>query len=291
MMSGRYRTACLARATSSSSRTLRKPLRPRLATFSSCRPLGFWSRRDERSPAVVSAVSDPLTAYTPPPPPPLNNPSRASDDLIKAHFDLPYPTSSTSSPPSGLFLLQPLHSPTSLPPLTDRTLIHARHLVQRICAAPSDPSGRELRLVVKNLDRLSDLLCGVIDMCELVRNVHPDEDWIVEAEKAYERLCSFMNELNTNKGLYKVSAPTIICNSLAEREIGTRCDAPSSLCQPPVHRRDSSRPHFPPRLREVGDSPPCSHKCAFRRALRLPPVPWSDFPLIRLVWTQPRSSH
>ena len=60
-------------------------------------------------------------------------------------------------------------------------------------------------MVVKNLDRLSDVLCGVIDMCELVRNVHPDELWVMESEKAYERLCSFMNGLNTDQGLYRVS--------------------------------------------------------------------------------------
>jgi intermediate peptidase len=59
--------------------------------------------------------------------------------------------------------------------------------------------------VVKNLDRLSDLLCGVIDLCELVRNVHPDEAWVSESDSTYERLCSFMNELNTDTGLYKVS--------------------------------------------------------------------------------------
>lgn len=59
-------------------------------------------------------------------------------------------------------------------------------------------------MVVKNLDRLSDLLCGVIDMCELVRNVHTDQFWIRESDAAYERLCSFMNELNTDQRLYKV---------------------------------------------------------------------------------------
>jgi len=63
---------------------------------------------------------------------------------------------------------------------------------------------------VKNLDRLSDLLCGVIDMCELVRNVHPDESWVIEAERAYERLCSFMNGLNTDQGLYKVSLTSLV---------------------------------------------------------------------------------
>ncbi|OXH64855.1 mitochondrial intermediate peptidase 1, partial [Cryptococcus neoformans] len=71
------------------------------------------------------------------------------------------------------------------------------------------PDPAELRHVVKNLDRLSDVLCGVIDMCELVRNVHPDPRWIEETEKTYETLCSFMNELNTNRGLYDALIATV----------------------------------------------------------------------------------
>jgi mitochondrial intermediate peptidase len=59
--------------------------------------------------------------------------------------------------------------------------------------------------VVKNLDRLSDMLCGVIDLAELVRNAHPDRLWAEAANHAYETLCEFMNVLNTHTGLYEVS--------------------------------------------------------------------------------------
>jgi len=55
--------------------------------------------------------------------------------------------------------------------------------------------------VVKNLDRLSDMLCGVIDLAELVRNAHPDRAWVEAANNAYEALCEFMNVLNTHVGL------------------------------------------------------------------------------------------
>ena len=58
--------------------------------------------------------------------------------------------------------------------------------------------------VVKNLDRLSDLLCGVIDLAETVRNSHPDRAWVEAANTAYETLCEFMNVLNTHVGLYEV---------------------------------------------------------------------------------------
>lgn len=152
--------------------------------------------------------------FTPPPPTFPCTPSSslsASDEAdFKAHFDAydSYRSATSSSIQSGsggLFLFPPLQTPAALPALTTRTLIHSKAIVERIKDAPSDPTGKELRLVVKNLDRLSDLLCGVIDMCELVRNVHTDQAWVAESDSAYERLCSFMNELNTDQGLYQVS--------------------------------------------------------------------------------------
>ncbi|WWC90105.1 uncharacterized protein L201_005038 [Kwoniella dendrophila CBS 6074] len=136
------------------------------------------------------------------PPPPLSGNSKGDDEALKAHFDLPYQDIDASSS-SGLFEFPPLTNPKSLRPLTERTLIQANAIVERICKAPHDPTGKERRLVVKNLDRLSDILCGVIDMCELVRNVHPEPKWVEESQRTYEILCSFMNELNTSTGLYE----------------------------------------------------------------------------------------
>ena len=165
------------------------------------------SRRDGPAAALAQHPdSEPFASSSYIPPPPLSTPSSSDDAILRAHFDHPHPiaTPDPFTPPSGLFLLKPLTIPSALGPLTDRTLIHGQYLVDRICRAPSDSSGQELRLVIKNLDRLSDLLCGVIDMCELVRNVHPDGKWVLESEKGYERLCSFMNELNTDRGLYEV---------------------------------------------------------------------------------------
>jgi intermediate peptidase len=79
-----------------------------------------------------------------------------------------------------------------------------------------------MRRVVKNLDRLSDVLCGVIDMCELLRTVHPDPEWVEECEQAYARLCNFMNELNTHPGMYEVSYMVALYDSTDT--IGTQGD-------------------------------------------------------------------
>ena len=41
-------------------------------------------------------------------------------------------------------------------------------------------------------------------LAELVRNAHPDPVWVQSSEEVYEKLCEFMNVLNTNVGLYEV---------------------------------------------------------------------------------------
>ncbi|TYJ57146.1 hypothetical protein B9479_002060 [Cryptococcus floricola] len=135
----------------------------------------------------------------------LSDPNAAA---LRAHFDLPYSISGPSvyadpGPRRGLFLHEPLMSPCSLKRLTNRTLVHATAIVDRIVSAPFDSTGKELRLVIKNLDRLSDLICGVIDMCELVRNAHPDQSWKRESDQAYTVLCGFMNELNAKRELWE----------------------------------------------------------------------------------------
>lgn len=64
---------------------------------------------------------------------------------------------------------------------------------------------KALRFTPKLLDRLSDVLCLAMDMAELVRNVHPSEEWVRESEGVYEVLGRYMNGLNTHVGLYEVS--------------------------------------------------------------------------------------
>ena len=75
-------------------------------------------------------------------------------------------------------------------------------VIHRISTAKSET---ELRRVVKNLDRASDMLCSVIDLAEFVRTAHPDQKFVQAANWAYEHLCSYMNTLNTNTNLYQVS--------------------------------------------------------------------------------------
>ena len=117
-------------------------------------------------------------------------------------FDHPPHRPSWSRSPTGLFGQPSLVSPSSFQNLARATLIRAQLLTERIVRARQ--SRDELFKVVKNLDRLSDMLCSVIDLAELVRNAHPDPEWVKSANEAYEQLCEYMNVLNTNVGLYEV---------------------------------------------------------------------------------------
>ncbi|KAJ3290651.1 Mitochondrial intermediate peptidase [Borealophlyctis nickersoniae] len=60
-----------------------------------------------------------------------------------------------------------------------------------------------MRKTVKRLDRISDVLCSVLDMTELIRNVHPDKQFRRAADEAFAKLSTFLNQLNTHQGLYQ----------------------------------------------------------------------------------------
>jgi intermediate peptidase len=128
-------------------------------------------------------------------------------------FDHPPLHASWSRSPTGLFGQPSLVSPSSFQNLVLATLIRAKLLTERIVRARE--SRDELFKVVKNLDRLSDMLCSVIDLAELVRNAHPDSEWVKSANEAYEQLCEYMNVLNTNVGLYEVCVWVLLAFTLS----------------------------------------------------------------------------
>lgn len=165
-----------------------------------------------RAANTASLALPPRTSQTPsklPRPPALSNPSRPvpHDTDIKTIFDQPLSESSASFSkslhPAGLFGDQLLQSPQYFITLAHATIRKAKAIVARITNAPN-AGHAEMRLVVQNFDRLSDVLCGVIDTAELVRHGHPDPQWVDSANEAYEILCSYMNVLNTHPALYKV---------------------------------------------------------------------------------------
>lgn len=167
--------------------------------------------RIPRSPPAPHTLLSPSLSHRP-------SLTSTSDDLLRKAFDDPHFVPSFLSKPlpatttrkeTGIFGHSTLRSPDDFPILALRTVRRATLLVSRICSIPieeeSSSAEEKLFKMVKNLDRLSDLLCGVIDLAELVRNVHGREDWVERANEAYEGLCEYMNTLNTHVGLYQVS--------------------------------------------------------------------------------------
>ncbi|KAJ7207382.1 mitochondrial intermediate peptidase [Mycena haematopus] len=142
-------------------------------------------------------------------------PASVDDKALATIFDHPKHAIGISSFSStGLFGHRTLTHPGALVALTDATLIRAQLLTDRILRARE--SREELLAVVKNLDRLSDLLCGVIDLAEFVQNAHPERLWIDAANFVHEKLCNFMNVLNTHTGLYAVLKAVLTDPSIVE---------------------------------------------------------------------------
>ena len=102
------------------------------------------------------------------------------------------------APSRGLFQNQYLTSPDGFEVFTQTTLQRCQKIVKRALQAHSF---EELRSLPKDLDRLSDSLCRVIDLAEFVRNTHPDIQFQDAATKAYTELFEYMNVLNTTPGL------------------------------------------------------------------------------------------
>ncbi|KAK4611648.1 Mitochondrial intermediate peptidase [Fulvia fulva] len=59
----------------------------------------------------------------------------------------------------------------------------------------------QYKRITRDLDRLSDLLCRVIDLSDFIRSVHPDRQIQAAATQAYAAMFQYMNVLNTTPGL------------------------------------------------------------------------------------------
>ncbi|BFZ59724.1 Mitochondrial intermediate peptidase [Saitoella coloradoensis] len=153
--------------------------------------------------------------------------NNAHDDaLVREIFDSPEAwkafskkSFSGSGKRTGLFLYKYLTDPEAFPVFAERTLQRSSILCDKIVAARTPA---ELRSVIKDFDRLSDMMCCVIDLSEFIRTAHPDPQFVEAAEQAYAIMYKFMNQLNTNVGLYQtllcVFADKAISADLSEEE-------------------------------------------------------------------------
>lgn len=129
-----------------------------------------------------------------------------SDARLRKVFDSPAfwqefsrkSTSITDGHNVGLFQNRYLTVPSGFRTFTEVTLKRADAAVKRILAASSTG---DYKLLVKHFDRLSDLLCRVIDLADFVRSTHPDQGMRTAATQAYGNMYQYMNVLNTTPEL------------------------------------------------------------------------------------------
>lgn len=121
---------------------------------------------------------------------------------------------------TGLFQNPYLTSASGLRKFSKDSLKKAEALCARMV---SDQSDEGLRNYITNLDKLSDILCRVIDLTEFIRVAHPDKRYVSAAQEVHEEMFEFMNMLNTNVDLYKILKKVLteekIYSQLSEEEI------------------------------------------------------------------------
>lgn len=101
-------------------------------------------------------------------------------------------------PSAGIVRNKYLAKPEGFVTYAQRTMQKCSQLVTTVLAASTH---EQYSAVVKDLDRLSDLLCRVIDLADFIRATHPDPGYQSAATQAYAAMFEYMNKLNTTTGL------------------------------------------------------------------------------------------
>ncbi|KAK3300926.1 mitochondrial intermediate peptidase [Chaetomium fimeti] len=129
--------------------------------------------------------------------------TREDDFVLRSVFDYPQFwkdfTNAQYGMSVGLFRNSFLREPRGFITFSRVSLKKARAVVAKVLAASSVA---EYRLIVRDLDRLSDILCRVLDMADFVRVTHPNKAMQRNASTAWESVYEYMNELNTMTGLH-----------------------------------------------------------------------------------------
>jgi intermediate peptidase len=146
------------------------------------------------------------------------------DESLRKIFDdanvwSSFSAASKQNPPTGIVGNRYLTHPDGFLDFVAITLQRCETVVRKVSAAHTV---QEYKSMVKDLDRLSDLLCRVIDLADFVRGTHPDRQIQGAATKAYSIMFQYMNQLNTttvlNDQLKKASAIPEVYDSWSEQE-------------------------------------------------------------------------
>ena len=176
------------------------PLRRRPWTCRACLQRLQQPRRSLETAASPSSQSD-VYDYTP-----TNHSTqkKTNDETLRRVFDSqPFwrefsQRSATQSKPTGLVQNQYLTNPDGFRAFANVSLQRCQAIVSKVLSASTL---EEYRDMARDLDRLSDLLCRVIDLSDFIRVIHPDPRVQEAAAQAYALMFEYMNVLNTTTGL------------------------------------------------------------------------------------------
>ncbi|ETN39871.1 uncharacterized protein HMPREF1541_06097 [Cyphellophora europaea CBS 101466] len=156
-------------------------------------------RRESTAAAAAAVASAPHTrfndAYV------QARPKTDGDALRNVFNDLDYYlhfSRSALGKSSGLIGNKHLTTPRGFQTFAETSLAECKKLVDRTLQASTLD---EYVALPQDLDRLSDLLCRVIDLSDFVRTNHPDPKIATAATTSYSKMFQYMNELNTTTGL------------------------------------------------------------------------------------------
>ncbi|KAL3419280.1 peptidase family M3 [Phlyctema vagabunda] len=125
------------------------------------------------------------------------------------------------------------------------SLLNAKRVVDKVLGAKSV---EDYKIIVRDLDRLSDMLCRVIDLCDFVRATHPDRKIRDAATKAYMKMFEYMNVLNTTPGLDKqlgiaMNTPEVV-DSWSEEEFKVADILKKDFSRSAIHLPKAQRDRF-----------------------------------------------
>lgn len=99
---------------------------------------------------------------------------------------------------AGLFQNRYLSEPAGFERWANNVLQKCQKIVAKVLQYDSID---QYKRITRDMDRLSDLLCRVIDLSDFIRSVHPDRQIQHAASQAYAMMFQYMNILNTTRGL------------------------------------------------------------------------------------------
>ncbi|AFZ80863.1 peptidase family M3 domain-containing protein [Theileria equi strain WA] len=94
-------------------------------------------------------------------------------------------------------------SPSDLLKLSNLVIKESQDAIDKLLV-DVNPSGIVSKRVLTVIDDISNSLCLIADPSELLRHVHPSEEWRMAANSSVENISGFIGVVNINEKIYKI---------------------------------------------------------------------------------------